>query len=87
MPGEPRPGGRHYLDDIVKRIDARFSPAGGSIVQYFGDAANNEIHLDMAKLRSLKVSLRDVATFLEAEVPFAAVYTEDDVRAAQQRGR
>ena len=27
MPGEPRPGGRHYLDDIVKRIDARFSPA------------------------------------------------------------
>ena len=34
MPGEPRPGGRHYLDDIVKRIDARFSPAGGTVVQY-----------------------------------------------------
>ena len=27
MPGEPPPGGRHYLDDIGKRIDARFSPA------------------------------------------------------------
>jgi hypothetical protein len=87
MPGEPRPGGRHYLDDIVRRLDARFSPAGGSVVQYFGDAANNEIHLDTAKLRSLKVSLRDVAAFLEADVPFAAVYTEDEVRAAQQRGR
>ena len=85
MPGEPRPGGRHYLDDIVKRIDARFSPAGGTVVQYFNDAANNEIHLDTAKLRSLKVSLRDVAAFLEAEVPFAAVYTEDEVRAAQRR--
>ena len=87
MPGEPRPGGRHYIDEIVKRIDARFSPGGGTVVQYFSDAANNEIHLDTAKLRSLKVSLRDVAAFLEAEVPFAAVYTEDEVRAAQRRGR
>ena len=87
MPGEPRPGGRHYLDEIAKRIDARFSPAGGSVVQYFGDAANNAIHLDTARLRSLKVSLRDVAAFLEAEVLFAAVYTEDEVRAAQPRVR
>ena len=85
MPGEPHPGGRHYMDDIGKRIDARFSPGGGTVVQYFNDAANNEIHLDTAKLRSLKVSLRDVAAFLEAEVPFAAVYTEDEVRAAQRR--
>jgi len=87
MPGEPPPGGRHYLDDIGKRIDARFSPGGGTVVQYFGDAANNEIHLDTAKLQALKVSLRDVAAFLEAEVPFAAVYTEDDVRAARRPGR
>jgi hypothetical protein len=87
MPGEPRPGGRHYLDEIASRIDARFSPAGGTVVQYFKDAANNEIHLDEAKLRSLKVSLRDVAAFLEAEIPFAAVYTEDEVRAAQRIGR
>ena len=66
MPGEPRPGGRRYVDDIGKRIDARFSPGGGTVVQYFTDAANNEIHLDTARLRSLKVSLRDVAAFLEA---------------------
>lgn len=84
MPGEPAPGGRRYLDDIVKRIDARFSPAGGTVVQYFNDAANNEIHLDTAKLRSLNVSLRDVAAFLEAEGLFAAAFTEDDVRAAQR---
>ena len=87
MPGEPPPGGRRYLDDIVKRIDARFSPAGGTVVQYFNDAANNEIHLDTAKLRSLGVSLRDVAAFLEAEGIFAAAFTEDEVRAAQGRGR
>jgi hypothetical protein len=83
MPGEPPPGGRRYLDDIVKRIDARFSPAGGTVVQYFNDAANNELHLDTAKLRSLNVSLRDVAAFLEAEGLFAAAFTEDEVRAAQ----
>jgi len=87
MPAEPPPGGRRYLDDIVKRIDARFSPAGGTVVQYFGDAANNEIHLDTARLKSLGVSLRDVAAFLEAEGLFAAAFTEDEVRAAQRRGR
>jgi hypothetical protein len=87
MPGEPPPGGRRYLDDIVKRIDTRFSPAGGTVVQYFNDAANNEIHLDTARLRSLNVSLRDVAAFLEAEGLFAAAFTEDEVRAAQHRDR
>jgi hypothetical protein len=85
MPGEPRPGGRRYVDDIAKQIDARFSPSGGTVVQYFTDAANNEIHLDTARLTSLNASLRDVAAFLEAEGLFAAVYTEDEVQAAQRR--
>jgi hypothetical protein len=85
MPGEPATGGRRYIAEIAKRIDARFSPAGGSVVQYFGDAANYEIHLDTARLRTLGVPLRDVADFLEREIPFAAVFTEDEVRAAQQR--
>jgi hypothetical protein len=87
MPGEPPPGGRRYVDDIAKRIDARFSPSGGTVVQYFTDAANNEIHLDTARLKTLNVSLRDVAAFLEAEGLFAAAFTEDEVRAAQRGGR
>ena len=85
MPGEPPPGGRHYIDDLGALIDRRFSPSGGTVVQYFKDAANQEIHLDTSRLRSLSVSLKDVAAFLEAEGPFAAVYTEDEVRAAQAR--
>jgi hypothetical protein len=85
MPGEPRPGGRHYLDDLVASIDRRFSPAGGTVVQYFSDAANNQIHLDTARLRTLGFSLKDVASFLQSQGFFAAVYTEDDVRAAQSR--
>jgi predicted AlkP superfamily pyrophosphatase or phosphodiesterase len=85
MPGEPRPGGRRYLDEISTSIDKRFSPSGGTVVQYYSDAANNEIHLDTAKLRSLGFSLADVASFLQAQGFFAAVYTEDEVRAAQSR--
>ena len=83
MPDEPRAGGRHYLDEITTLIDKRFTPSGGTVVQYFGDAANNEIHLDIAKLRSLGFSLTDVASFLKAQGFFAAVYTEDEVRDVQ----
>ncbi len=85
MPGEPRPGGRHYMDDISALIDKRFSPSGGTVVQYYNDAANNEIHLDTAKLATLGVSLKDVASFLQSQGFFAAVYTEDEVRSAQTR--
>ena len=85
MPGEPRPGGRHYMDDISALIDKRFSPSGGTVVQYYNDAANNQIHLDTAKLATLGFSLKDVASFLESQGFFAAVYTEQEVRAAQSR--
>jgi len=85
MPGEPRAGGRHYMDDISALIDKRFSPAGGTVVQYYNDAANNEIHLDTARLRSLGVTLKDVARFLESQDFLAAVFTEDEVREIQAR--
>jgi hypothetical protein len=85
MPGEPRPGGRHYMDDVSGLVDKRFSPSGGTVIQYYNDAANNEMHLDTEKLRTLGFSLKDVASFLESQGFFAAVYTEDDVRIAQSR--
>jgi hypothetical protein len=85
MPGEPRPGGRHYMEDIRALIDARFSAPGESVVQYYNDAANNEIHLDTAKLRTRGFSLSDVSSFLMSQGFFAAVYTEEEVRMAQTR--
>jgi Type I phosphodiesterase / nucleotide pyrophosphatase len=85
MPGEPRQGGRHYMDEISASIDKRFSPSGGTVVQYYGDAANNEIHLDTEKLRAGGFSLKDVASFLMSQGSFTAVYTEEEVRAAQSR--
>ena len=85
MPGEPRPGGRHYLDDISALVDKRFTPSGGTVVQYYNDAANNQMHLDTAKLRTLGFSLKDVASFLESQGFLSAVFTEDEVRAAQSQ--
>jgi Type I phosphodiesterase / nucleotide pyrophosphatase len=83
MPAEPPAGGRHYVDDLASLIDRRFSPGGGTVVQYFNDAANNQIYLDTARLRSLGVSLKDIAAFLESLGFFAAAFTEDEVRSAQ----
>ena len=84
MPGEPKPGRRFHPDQIVPLINKKFDPEG-RIVQYYGDAANNQLHLDTARLQSLGFSLKDVATFLEGLDMFAAAFTEDEVREAQAK--
>ena len=83
MPGEPAPGRRHYIDEITQRIHARFDPVEKKIVTYYGDAANNQIYIDTARLQTLGFSLKDVTTMLEGEPYLAAAFTEDEVRAAQ----
>lgn len=83
-PGEPKAGRRFYPEDIIPLIHKQFDPQG-RIVQYYGDAAGNQLHLDTARLQSLGFSLKDVAAFLEGLDMFAAAFTEDEVRAAQAR--
>jgi hypothetical protein len=83
MPGEPAPGRRHYTGDIVGRIHARFDPAEKKVVTYYGDAANSQIFIDTARLRTLGFTLADVARMLEDEPYLVAVFSEDEVRAAQ----
>jgi Type I phosphodiesterase / nucleotide pyrophosphatase len=85
MPGEPPAGHRYYTDQIVQRIHERFDPTEKKIVSYYGDAANNQIYVDAERLRSLGLSLSDLATMLAGEPYYAAVFTEDDVRMAQAR--
>ena len=85
MPAEPATGRRHYTDDIVRRIHDRFDPAGKKLVTYYGDAANNQIYVDTERLSTLKLSLKDVAAMLAGEPYLAAVFTDEDVRGAQQR--
>ncbi|MBA3270130.1 MAG: hypothetical protein H0T71_06420 [Acidobacteria bacterium] len=83
-PGEPPAGGRVYLEDLVSQLNKRFD-AGAAFINYYNDAANNQLHLDPARLQTLGFSLRDVAAFLEGLEVFEAAFTEDEVRAAQAR--
>jgi hypothetical protein len=83
-PGEPKAGRRFYPEDIIPLIHKRFDPEG-RVVQYYADAAGNQLHLDTARLQSLGVTLKDVAAFLEGLDMFTAAFTEDEVRAAQAK--
>jgi multidrug efflux pump subunit AcrB len=85
MPSEPPPGRRYFTGQIVDRLHARFDPAGTSLVTYYGDAANNQIFLDPARLEALKITPAQIAQWLETEDYLAAAFTEDEVRAAQRR--
>ena len=84
QPGEPPAGGRVYLDTLIAQLNTRFDREG-RFINYYNDAANNQLHLDTARLQTLGFSLRDVATFLEGLEVFEAAFTEDEVRAAQAR--
>jgi hypothetical protein len=85
MPDEPAGQARRItIQEVVDALNQRFSPTGASIVHYFGDPANAQIHVDSARVIELGFSLKEVAAFLESRF-FAAVFTEDEVRAAQAR--
>ena len=82
MPPEPAPGHRHHTDEIVAAIHQRFDPDGKAVVQYYDDAANNQLYIDTARLRARGFTLEDLATMLASQEYFAAAFTEDEVRAA-----
>jgi hypothetical protein len=85
MPQEPPKGGRRIMPaEVVAALNQRFSPSPPSIVQFFNDAANAQIHLDTARLKELGISLNDVARFLEERF-FRVAFTEDEVRAASAK--
>jgi hypothetical protein len=84
QPVEPPPGGRVYLDELIPQLNKRFD-AEGKFINYYNDPANNQLHLDTARLQSLGFSLKDVAAFLEGLEVFEAAFTEDEVKAAMAR--
>ena len=84
QPGEPPQGGRVYLEDVIAQLTKKFG-AEGKFINYYNDAANNQLHLDTAQLQQLGFSLTDVAAFLEGLEVFEAAFTEDEVKAAQSR--
>ena len=78
-------GDRYYLNEIRNAIHQRFDPQEKTLIQSYDDAGNNQVFVDMARLQTLGLSLTNMAAFLEQQPPFAAVFTEDEVRAAQAR--
>jgi hypothetical protein len=82
MPGEPVPPRRRIeVTEVVRALDQQFAKGGKSIVHYFGDPANAQIHMNVARLDELGVSLDTVAAFLRERF-FTAVFTEQQVRQA-----
>lgn len=81
MPTEPKK--RMYPDEVTNALNKQFDPQG-RLIQYYADPANNQMQIDTARLKSLGLTLKDVATFLESTL-FAAAFTEEDVQAAQRR--
>jgi predicted AlkP superfamily pyrophosphatase or phosphodiesterase len=81
---EPPPGGRVYLDEVIAQLNKKFD-AEGKFINYYNDAANNQLHLDTARLQQLGFSLKNVAAFLEGLDVFEAAFTEDEVRDAMAR--
>jgi len=84
MPNVPPAGGRIYLDEVIDQLKKKFDPSG-AIINYYNDAANNQLHLNTDRLQQLGFTLRDVATFLEGLDTFEAAFTEEEVKAAQAR--
>lgn len=85
-PGGPGPWRRHYTDEIIALVNKQFDPEG-KIIQYYNDAANNQLFIDTARLQTRGFTLKDVAAMLEGLDYLAAAFTEDEVRAAQARLR
>jgi hypothetical protein len=51
----------------------------------FGDPANEQLYIDVHRLETLHVSLKDVASFLASQSYVAAAFTEDEVKGAGAR--
>jgi len=88
MASEPSGGHRRiYCDEVVDAIHQNFDPEK-KIVRDYGDPADQQIHIDSARLRTLGFSLKEVAAFLETLPYIEAAFTEDEVRAISlPRGR
>ncbi len=86
MPPEPKGPGeaRRYVEDIVTAVNERFDPEGRLVLD-FSDAANCQMYVDLDRMADLKLTLDEVAAFLE-EMPFIRfAFTEDQVRGAPVR--
>ena len=82
-PGEPDHA-RRYVEDILAAVNERFDPEGRLLLD-FSDPANCQMYVNADRLDELKLSLGDIAAFLE-EMPFIRfAFTEDQIRRVRFR--
>jgi hypothetical protein len=80
MPSGP-PKRRHFAPALVEALHQKFDPEGKKLVASY-ESENSQLFVDEGRLAELRVSLGDLARFLEAQPFVFAVFTEDDVRRA-----
>jgi hypothetical protein len=87
MPAEPSsPDRRHFAPAIIDLLHEKFDPEAKQLITSF-EPENLQIFVDEERLRSLGLTLRDVARYLEAQPFIFAAFTNDDVRAAARAAK
>ena len=82
MPSEPaQPADRHLANTVVDLLHDRFDRDKRALVTYY-EPENAQIFIDMDRLAVLKLSLKEIAKYLEAQPFVFAAFTQDDVRRA-----
>ena len=82
MPSEPaQPADRHLSNQVVDLLHDRFDRDKRALVTYY-EPENAQIFIDMDRLADLKVSLKEIAKYLEAQPFVFAAFTQDEVRRA-----
>jgi len=82
MPSEPASSQhRHPTPAVLDLLHDRFDPSSRQLVTYY-EPENAQIFVDLERLRTLGMSLDDLARFLESQPFVFAVFTEDEVRSA-----
>jgi predicted AlkP superfamily pyrophosphatase or phosphodiesterase len=82
MPSEPSsPDRRHFAQSIVDLLHEKFDPEAKQLITSF-EPENSQVFVDEDRLSALRLTLRDLAHFLESQPFMFAVFTHDDVRLA-----
>jgi hypothetical protein len=82
MPGEPAsPGGRHFAPHIVDTLHKQFDPEARTLITYY-EPENAQIFVDRDRLAALKLTLADIARFVQQQPYIFAAYTEEEVQRA-----
>ncbi len=86
MPSEPSsPDRRHSSQALVDLLHDRFDPQQKQLIVSF-EPENGQIFVDENRLAQLRLTLRDLAAFLESQPYIFAAFTNDDVFRAVKQG-